>query len=217
MKVHDQKIDVVRFAEEFVPDRIKFFEKDMTICLRPLRRKEFPEPTHAYFPALMVCIATMDLMGQMYTGNPESKIAGIREFVADYMDVATYTPGAIDLLWKGFRNKVAHAAHPEYVIDTKKVRYWKHPHMRVTWYVSESKDMNHLGKDCAHLLLRKKEGQIKIKPRPYEVQFDHIFYICLPSLKNDIQLGMKAFLTHLKANKSIQDNFEKIVRVLYPT
>lgn len=210
------KFDVVKFAEDFIPDRIRFFEKEMTVCLRTLRRKKFGKPTHAYFPALMVCIANLDLMGQIYTGHDRAGIEGVRIFVRKYMDETTYTDLAVDLLWKGFRNKVAHLAHPEYVIDTARLRNWNHPHMRVTWFVSQTPDLNHLGRNCSHLLVRKKKKQIKSEPRPYNVAFDHIFYISLPIFQNNIQSGMAAHLTALKEDGALQRNFERIVRNLFP-
>ena len=211
------KFDIVTFAEKFIPDRIQFFEKDMTVCLRTLRRKKFGRPTHAYFPALMVCIANLDLMGQISTGNNRSEIDGIRKFVRKYMDGKTYTDEKIDLLWKGFRNKVAHAAHPEYVIDSNKLQNWNYGQKRVTWYVSESKIMNHRGRSCSHLLLRKQKGRIKSDPRPYDVGFDHIFYISLPQLKNDIQAAMAAHLKCLRADAGLQKKFESMARILFPT
>ena len=214
--VINTKFDVVRFAEEFIPDRIQFFEKEMAICLRTLRRKAFGKPTHAYFPALMVCAANMDLMGQILTGHDRAGIGGVRTFVHEYMNSAVYSDVAIDLLWMGFRHKIAHLAHPEYVIDTSNLEKWKHPHMRVTWFISQTTQLEHLGRTCSHLLVRKKRKKIRSKPRPYDVPFDHIFYISLPILKKDIQSSMAAHLAVLKTNVTYQRNFEAIVRNLFP-
>ena len=216
MKSVKPNFDVVKFAEVFIPDRIQFFEKEMTICLRTLRRKQFGKPTHAYFPALLICIANLDLIGQIFTGKERAGLSGVRDFVRAYMDTRTYNDVAVDLLWKGFRNKIAHLAHPEYVIDTSKLRDWNHPDMRVTWFVSQTADLDHMNRKCTHLLIRKKKKRIRTKIRPYNVPFDHIFYISLPTLKGNIQVAMNAHLQFLKSDADSQRKFETIVRNLYP-
>lgn len=48
------------FAKQFVLDRLVGFEKDMKICLRPIRSSTRAADTHAYFPALTACCGTLE-------------------------------------------------------------------------------------------------------------------------------------------------------------
>ena len=55
--------ELVSFARKFFANRVETFRKDIAICMRPKRRQ------HAYFPALIICIAFADLLSALYAGK----------------------------------------------------------------------------------------------------------------------------------------------------
>jgi len=209
--------DVVAFADQFIPARIRFFEKDMRICLRTYHTRLDPKTaTHAYFPALMMCLANLDMMGQMQVGQYSAGTKGVKKFITDFMDTSVYTDQKIDLLWECFRHKVAHLAHPQYVFDTRLRKNWHHKHMRITWFIDEKKKIVHEATTYPHLFLRQRKRKISSLPRPYNVPYDHIVYISLVQLKKDIQAGMQAYLKKLKVDIGLQTKFEVIIRNFFP-
>jgi len=58
--------DVVRFAKAFLDNHIERFKKDIAICLTADQNN-----SHAYFPALMACIAFADLLSGLNAGKLE--------------------------------------------------------------------------------------------------------------------------------------------------
>ena len=58
-----------RFAERFIRNRLKSFEKDIRICLTPASVRHPSGVTHAYFPALSACCGTLEYMAGLYRGN----------------------------------------------------------------------------------------------------------------------------------------------------
>ena len=54
------------FAQKFFANRIETFCKDIAICRMPDARGE-----HAYFPALIICIAFAELLSGCYAGRLE--------------------------------------------------------------------------------------------------------------------------------------------------
>jgi len=55
--------DVVKFAKAFLDEHHERFRKDIDICLRPDAK------SHAYFPALITCIAFAELLSGLYAGK----------------------------------------------------------------------------------------------------------------------------------------------------
>jgi hypothetical protein len=57
------KEELVRFARVFLRDHVNALRKDLAICMTPNLRGQ-----HAYFPALITCIAFVDLLSGLYAG-----------------------------------------------------------------------------------------------------------------------------------------------------
>ena len=55
--------ELLTFARKFFANRVETFKKDIAICLTPNEREE-----HAYFPALIICIAFVDLLSGLHAG-----------------------------------------------------------------------------------------------------------------------------------------------------
>jgi len=64
--------ELVTFARAFFRDRVESFRKDIAICMRRDARGH-----HAYFPALITCIAFVDLISGLYAGSIRSH--GLKE------------------------------------------------------------------------------------------------------------------------------------------
>jgi len=206
------KIDYEKFAAKFILERIQFFEKDMRLCLRDYHWELKDKITHAYFPALMLCCANLEFMGSLYGGsNKQNKKDRdkVNEFVQEFMDTTIYSKDVIYVLWEGFRHKLAHLAHPEYV--------YIHKEKRITWAVDEKEIIKHKGHNYQHMKIRKADGKIGKKIlKPYDVQYSHIISISLPVFKSDIQCAMKAYLKKMKNDETMLPNFEKIMNEIFP-
>jgi hypothetical protein len=61
--------DDLVFARRFVQSRLAGFEKDIRICLTGVNSKVRPGMTHAYFPALAACCATLEYLAALHRGN----------------------------------------------------------------------------------------------------------------------------------------------------
>jgi hypothetical protein len=66
-KTLPNQIELNKFANEFLNDLINRLEKDINHCLRK---------PYAPFPAIIYCLATIDLLGALYTGEAAGKLKG---------------------------------------------------------------------------------------------------------------------------------------------
>ena len=105
-----------RFARRFVMSRLGGFEKDMQICLTPIQAKGRSGLTHAYFPALGACCATLEYLAGLYRGNLRG--VGWRDvatWAQNYLPQPDYNAETVRILFEAFRHPVAHrieASHP---------------------------------------------------------------------------------------------------------
>lgn len=101
---------LLAFAEAFLKDRIEALERDVNYCLR--------DRPYAPFPALLLCFATIDLLGALYAGKASRKsTAKTTEQAADYMKTFMhYSDGQVTALQQLFRHKLVHLAEPKAVV-----------------------------------------------------------------------------------------------------
>jgi hypothetical protein len=57
------------FAERFIRSRVDGFDNDIRICLTPIDARGRAGLTHAYFPVLGTCCATLEYLAGLYRGN----------------------------------------------------------------------------------------------------------------------------------------------------
>jgi hypothetical protein len=108
--------ELVTFARQFFGNRIETFRKDVAICLTPNERGQ-----HAYFPALIICIAFAELLSSLYAGtiaDHRLKREELKRHAAKFMK-AEYNADRLDILYDFLRHKVAHLAYPYAVFDTR--------------------------------------------------------------------------------------------------
>src|SRR5262245_55901841 len=106
--------DVMHFAKVFLARHLDRFNKDIAICLKADAKKR-----HAYFPALIICIAFLDFLSGLYAGNLKThSLKELKDYVRTFMDPYDYTEDRLNVLYELFRHKVAHLAIPYAVFDT---------------------------------------------------------------------------------------------------
>jgi len=128
---------LLKFAQVFFDNRADTFRKDIRVCLTT---KEGGD--HAYFPALITCIAFAELLGGLHAGRLDYlSLRGLKRYVRKFMR-REYTAIRLDLLYEFLRHKIAHLAYPYPVFDTDtKLKTFGHRprRRRVTWTVYAGK------------------------------------------------------------------------------
>jgi hypothetical protein len=96
---------------------------------------------HAYFPALITCIAFVDLLSGLYAGNLQHHSRSELERYAEKFMKPEYTTDRVRVLYEFLRHKIAHLAYPYPVFDTvtKQHAFKGQPRRRITWTVYASK------------------------------------------------------------------------------
>jgi hypothetical protein len=88
-------------------EHVERFNKDIAICLRPHKK------SHAYFPALITCIAFAELLSGLHAGDLKSDgLRKLKNHAADFMDSNIYDSDRLGILYEMFRHKVAHLSQP---------------------------------------------------------------------------------------------------------
>jgi hypothetical protein len=108
---------VMRFANVFVRQRTSDFKKNVDICLAA-RKTRLNDVDHAYMPGLMTCLSFLDLLSGLYAG----KVRGhndvhFLDFTRRFFPKGRYEEDHLRLLYIEFRHKLAHLAHPYFVLD----------------------------------------------------------------------------------------------------
>jgi hypothetical protein len=143
--------------------RVETFEKDIAICLTPDERGR-----HAYFPALIICIAFVDLLSGLHAGTlHKQKLKELKAYASKFMK-PDYAPEGLDILYEFLRHKIAHLAYPYVVFDTwtnKKFR--DQPRQFVTWTIHETEQ-----KPAIAITKYPTPCQLTQTPTPWPVSYD---------------------------------------------
>src|SRR5437764_1241715 len=104
--------ELIKYATWFLRNRVTVFRKDTGICMTRIKGH------HAYFPALITCIAFADLLSGLYAGTIENHgLRHLKDYVAKFFKKSSdYIH--IDILYLMFRHKIAHIAYPYLIFDT---------------------------------------------------------------------------------------------------
>jgi hypothetical protein len=189
--------EVAEFAKKFLDEHVERFNKDIAICLRSDENQ-----SHAYFPALISCIAFAELLSGLHAGNLKSDgLKKLKDYASDFMDTTIYDADRLKILYEMFRHKVAHLAQPCAVFDTGT--------KRITWTVEES------GPKPA-IEIVPETSQISRAVTPWPVHYDHRAYVRIEGLANDIRKSVPEYLRHLKADKLACDRFRKCMEHFFP-
>ena len=198
----------VDFAKRFVRRHVESFRKNTGIYLT---RNE--SGTHAYFPALLTCIAFLELLSGLYAGRLKGiYLDGICDYAQIFMDRNHYSQRNLEILYLCFRHKVAHLSHPYYVFVTEKggvVGAGK----RITWTVCASDK-----KPPIHLEPHRKTKLEKFTP-PWNVYYDHRVHIWVRRLMQDIinsTKGPNGYLKKIEVDRTAREHFAKCMKEFFP-
>ena len=133
------------------------------------------------------------------------------------MDKTKYSESNLSLLYLGIRHKVAHQSSPNFVIDTSKERPKKLKDefcgARITWTVSEENFSPPLR------LFKTPERKLKRDSLPWDVPYDHRFYVSIAGIRADIVKSVftgKGYLGRLSENSKLRCNFARAMKDLFP-
>lgn len=201
--------DMAEFARRFVSARMKGFEKDIKICLTAIPSESRPGNTHAYFPALMSCLGTLEYMTQLYFGrlNPCSD-KEIRSYCKEFMP-PSYEADVLRVLLYAFRHPIAHRGIASGVwVDEDRRRPTQR---RITWKVTEKTQ-------APAISIIEQVGTIE-RDAPWKCPYTHRAIIHIGQLATDIResaIGVAGYCARVSMNKALVDNFTKCMQELYP-
>ena len=204
--------ELIAFARRFFANRVETFRKDIAVCLTANKHGE-----HAYFPALITCIAFADLLSGLYAGKLEGH--GPREltaYAAKFMNSAHYGSLQLEVLREAFRHKLAHLAYPYVVFDTatKPRSFIGQPARRITWTVYAAK--RSLPIEVLDLPTRQFLSQTT---RPWPVWFNCRVKISVRKLFTDIVksiYGPSGYLRTLQVDRTAREHFARCMVLYYP-
>jgi len=199
--------DPAQFARRFIDGRLAGFEKDMKICLTPVKSKTRAGVTHAYFPALAACCGTLEYFTALYRGN----ISGVgwqqvSDFAEHFLPQPGYGREVVRILFKGFRNPVAHRGIASGVWVDRNRGTGKQ--RRMTWKVLA----NAKHPACEVVAER---NQLKMDP-PWPCPYTHRVHIHLGGLRVDIRNTAILFRDKISIDQQLQANFYRCMKQLYP-
>jgi hypothetical protein len=204
----DEK-ELVKFARAFLRSHVKAFRKDIAACLTPRRQ-------HAYFPALITCIAFADLLSGLHAGNLQNHGRKDLEQYAKKFMKPHYTTYIVRVLYEFFRNKIAHLAYPYPVSDTvtRAKLFRDQPMRRITWTVSVGKRGPAI--ELEDFAVPK---WLRRSLRPWSMSYNCRARIRIRSLQIDIIksiYGPSGYLRHLLTNQTAQERFAACMKDYYP-
>jgi hypothetical protein len=173
--------ELVSFARKFFANRVETFRKDISICLTPNE-----DGQHAYFPALIICIAFAELLSGLYAGTlHDQKLVELQKYAKKFMKPEYSSDRRrLELLWVCLRHKVAHLAYPYAVLDTHsepKTMLHGQQRRRVTWSIHETER-----RPAIEIIDYSTPKQLVQTPTPWPVSYDCRIEVSVRSLAIDI-------------------------------
>ena len=202
--------ELLTFARKFFANRIETFRKDIAICLTPNEHGQ-----HAYFPALIICIAFAELLSGLNAGTlRDQKLVDLQEYAKKFMKPEySSDQRRLELLWVCLRHKVAHLAYPYAVFDTHsepKTILHGQPRRRVTWSIHETERTPAIEvNDCPPRQLAK-------TPTPWTVSYDCRIEVSVRRLAIDIVWSIEGYLQDLQSNPGAQRHFATCMGDYFP-
>jgi hypothetical protein len=204
------KEELLTFARKFFDNRVETFRKDIAICLTPNETGQ-----HAYFPALIICIAFAELLSGLYAGTlRDQKLVQLQEYAKKFME-PEYTSDRrrLELLWVCLRHKVAHLANPYVVFDTHsepKTILHGQPRRRVTWSIHETEQ-----RPAIEINVYSTPQQLAT-PIPWSVSYDCLIEVRVGTLAKDIVESIDKYLQHLQSDGLAREHFATCMRDYFP-
>jgi hypothetical protein len=203
--------ELVTFARKFFANRVETFRKDIAICLTPNEHGQ-----HAYFPALIICIAFADLLSGLYAGTlSDQKLPELKQYAEKFMKPEyTSDPRCLEILWECLRHKVAHLAYPYAVFDTTTARsktFDGQQRRRVTWSVHETEQ-----RPAIKIIDYSTSEPVVKTPTPWTVSYDCRIEVSVRSLAIDIVWSIEKYLWHLQSDQVAREHFNEFMKHYFP-
>lgn len=201
--------DLLEYATWFLRDRVHAFRKDVAICMTPNSERH-----HAYFPALITCIAFVDFLSGLYEGKLEYHgLPHLQKYISKFFrDKTDYVH--IDILYFMFRHKIAHIAYPYLVFDTGTKSKLPGPHRRIVWTVGVYARKRPIE------LIDYPVPRTKLKTRtPWSVSYTSRIKVSIAALRTDIVksiYGPSGYLQALKSDRVMREHFAQCMKVYAP-
>jgi hypothetical protein len=199
--------EIVNFAKAFLREHEDRFRKDIKICLTADENNR-----HAYFPALITCVAFADFLSGLYAGKLDGHgLEELKKYATKFMSVSDYTTDRLEILYECFRNKVAHVAQPYAIFDTHSKRKFRTQRRRlITWTVQASRR-----KPPIEIIPTKGARQVLTAVTPWPVYYDHRVFVSLRTLAGDIRKTIPKYLRHLKNEEHARRHFKNCMAVYF--
>jgi hypothetical protein len=195
MPVFASQSELEKFAEQFLTPRLEALEKDTTHCLTG---------DLAPFPAILLCVSTIDLLGALAAGDAKPR-AATTEQSKDYMcGFMNYTEDQAKLLQKLFRHKLVHLAQPKAAVA--------HKGKMVTWRYWHDDAGQHLR------LIKLPDPVTHTIASGLSVTVDHEFGPSIVHLVKDVTESVRrpgGYLSRLKAEETLRRRFETAIGQIY--
>jgi hypothetical protein len=188
----------------FIDSRLRGFEKDIRICLTPVRAEHRPGVTHAYFPGLATCCATLEYLTALHRGNTEGiGWQQVRDFASAYLPQPAYNAEVVKVLFSALRHPVAHRgiASGVWVERPSASR-------RVVWKVTASA----LKPACSVVA---EPGVVK-KDSPWPTRYTHRVLVHLRRFALDLGDAAARYAQDIPKSQTLLRNFERCMHQLYP-
>jgi len=203
--------ELVCFAREFFDNRIETFRKDIAICLTPNARGE-----HAYFPALIICIAFADLLSGLHAGRLHRHgLKELKQYAAKFMEPEYASDNRrLEILYECLRHKVAHLAYPYAVFDTDRATsktFRGQPRRRVTWSVHETEQ-----RPAIAIMDYPTPRRLVQTRTPWPVSYDCRIEVSVANLAKDIVGSIDRYLQHLQSDRVAREHFAKCMKDYFP-
>ena len=206
--------EVVKFARSWLWTMTRFVRKNVRVCLTAPEKGEVKGMV-AWFPALMESCAFLDLLTGLYRGVRVANVADVQAYARRFLDPKHYPPAELEILWTGFRHKIAHQAHPNFVLDTKREKI-KGPRRRIVWTVDNRALQPSLN------LIKVDEQDSLSTPRPmvpWPVPYGYRIRISPLRLQIDFRnsiYGPNGYLKWLEGNRVGRERFAKSMSRFFP-
>ena len=185
------KNKILTRARQHLKERIISLESDVRNCVDPDNNNR---TWHAYFPAILYCFSTIDLLGQLYKGDATDK-ATTTVFAKDYLtEVMQYPKKTAKLMQDIFRHKIVHLAQPRPKVEDGKDKY--------TWRMHRNNRSEHL----TTLQADNKENE-------------YCFNISIWSLVEDIKRSISkpdGYLHKLETEEELRRKYNKAHYEIFP-
>ncbi len=193
----------------FLRGRVKGFRKDIEICMTRKGR------THAYFPALITCIAFADLLSGLNAGKLEGHgRKHLVQYAAQFMNPAHYDAHRLSILYEMFRHKLAHLGHPYAVFDTgSKPDVFKGSRQRIAWTVQATRRTPPIE------LVALSTPRVPRTLTPWPVPYDHRIHVSVRTLAADLVRSVRGpagLLRFVQSDTAAKSRFWKCMETFYP-